>query len=128
MGQKFIPRVIIWDEVCTVPWPILETFCDWLEAAERAIRTDDWRLGYSMTDHSSQGVPIQNTHKNVSIIDDYLQWSNLAYLAVSRVEYMEQLERVVCPPEEDSEEKKNNNRKKASRPQAPRRSQRAPGV
>ena len=32
MGQKFIPRVIIWDEVCTVPRHILETFLDWLES------------------------------------------------------------------------------------------------
>ena len=31
MGQKFIPRVCIWDEVCTVPRPILETFVSWLE-------------------------------------------------------------------------------------------------
>jgi hypothetical protein len=31
MGRKFIPRVIIWDEVCTVPWVILETFLDWLD-------------------------------------------------------------------------------------------------
>ncbi|MEW8688125.1 MAG: hypothetical protein AB2556_20130 [Candidatus Thiodiazotropha sp.] len=31
MGQKFIPRVIIWDEVCTVPCPTLETFLDWLQ-------------------------------------------------------------------------------------------------
>ncbi|MEW8689420.1 MAG: hypothetical protein AB2556_26650 [Candidatus Thiodiazotropha sp.] len=31
MGQKFIPRVIIWDEVCTVPLPTLETFLDWLD-------------------------------------------------------------------------------------------------
>ncbi|MEW8689164.1 MAG: hypothetical protein AB2556_25360, partial [Candidatus Thiodiazotropha sp.] len=31
MGQKYIPRVIIWDEVCTVPRPILETFLDWLD-------------------------------------------------------------------------------------------------
>ena len=30
MGQKFVPRVIIWDEVCTVPCPTLQTF-DWLE-------------------------------------------------------------------------------------------------
>lgn len=30
MGQKYIPRVIIWDEVCTVPRPALETFLDWL--------------------------------------------------------------------------------------------------
>ena len=31
MGQKFIPRVIIWDEVCTVPRLVLETFLDWLD-------------------------------------------------------------------------------------------------
>ena len=31
MGQKFIPRVIIWDEVCTVPLTILKTFLAWLE-------------------------------------------------------------------------------------------------
>ena len=31
MGQKFIPLVIIWDEVCTVPRPTLETFLDWFE-------------------------------------------------------------------------------------------------
>ena len=30
MGQKYISRVIIWDEVCTVPRPVLETFLDWL--------------------------------------------------------------------------------------------------
>ena len=40
----------------------------------------------------------------VLIIDDYLQWSNLAYVAVSRVEHLSQLEQVVCPPEEDSGE------------------------
>ncbi|MEW8686696.1 MAG: hypothetical protein AB2556_12855 [Candidatus Thiodiazotropha sp.] len=31
MGNKFVPRVIIWDEVCTVPRPTLETFLDCLE-------------------------------------------------------------------------------------------------
>ena len=31
MGQKFVPSVIIWDEVCTVPRPTLETFLDCLE-------------------------------------------------------------------------------------------------
>ena len=30
-------------------------------------------------------------------------WSNLAYLTISRVEYLSHLERVVCPPEEGSE-------------------------
>ena len=30
MGQKFIPRVVVWDEVATVPRPVLETFLDWL--------------------------------------------------------------------------------------------------
>jgi len=52
--------------------------------------------------HSSQGLTVEDPQK-VWIIDDYLQWSNLAYLAVSRVEYMHQLEWVVCPPEEGSE-------------------------
>lgn len=31
MGQKYIHLAIIWDEVCTVPRHILETFLDWLE-------------------------------------------------------------------------------------------------
>ena len=30
MGQKFIPRVVIWDEIATVPKHILEPFLDWL--------------------------------------------------------------------------------------------------
>ncbi len=72
-----------------------------IEAAEQAIKTPDWRLGYAMTVHLSQGLTIHNPQK-VWIIDDYLQWSNLAYLAVSRVQYLSQLERVACPPEEGS--------------------------
>ena len=56
----------------------------------------DWALGYAMTVHSSQGLTIADPQK-VWIIEDFLQWSNLAYLAVSRMEYLSQLERVVCP-------------------------------
>ena len=56
----------------------------------------DWALGYAITVHSSQGLTIAGP-KKVWIIDDYLQWSNLAYLAVSRVEHLSQLEREVCP-------------------------------
>ncbi|MEW8688480.1 MAG: hypothetical protein AB2556_21920 [Candidatus Thiodiazotropha sp.] len=63
----------------------------------------DWALGYALTVHSSQGLTIADPQK-VWLIDDYLQWSNLAYLVVSRVEYLSQLERVVCPPEEGSSE------------------------
>jgi len=74
-----------------------------IEVAEKAIQTDDWRLGYALTVHSSQGLTIHS--QKVWIIDDYLQWSNLAYLAVSRVEYLHQLERVTVPPEEGSEVK-----------------------
>ncbi|MEW8689114.1 MAG: hypothetical protein AB2556_25110 [Candidatus Thiodiazotropha sp.] len=62
----------------------------------------DWALGYATTVHSSQGLTIADP-KKVWLIDDYLQWSNLAYLPVSRVEYLSQLERVVCPLEEGSE-------------------------
>ena len=53
----------------------------------------DWNLGYSMNIHSSQGLTISDPQK-VWIIDDFLQWSNIAYLAVSRVEYLHQLKRV----------------------------------
>ena len=63
----------------------------------------DWALGYALTIHSSQGLTVTDP-KKVWIIDDFLQWSNLAYLAVSRVEYLGQLERVVCPAEEGSED------------------------
>ena len=62
----------------------------------------DWALGYALTVHSSQGLTVADPQK-VWIIDDYLQWSNRAYLAISRVEYLSQLERVVCPSEEGSE-------------------------
>ena len=55
----------------------------------------DWALGYALTVHLSQGLTVADPQK-VWIIDDFLQWSNLAYPAVSRVEYLSQLERVVC--------------------------------
>ena len=73
-----------------------------IEAAEAAIQTNDWRLGYTLTVHRSQGLTIHGPQK-IWIVDDYLQWSNIAHLAVSRVEYTRQLERVACPPEEGSE-------------------------
>ncbi|MEW8688944.1 MAG: hypothetical protein AB2556_24255 [Candidatus Thiodiazotropha sp.] len=38
----------------------------------------DWALGYAMTVHASQGLTIHDP-KKVWIIDDFLQWSNLAY-------------------------------------------------
>ena len=62
----------------------------------------DLALGFAITVHSSQGLTIADPQK-FWIIDDYLQWSNLTYLAVSRVDHLCQLERVVCPQEEGSE-------------------------
>ena len=59
----------------------------------------DWALGYAMTVHSSQGLTIDE--QKVWIVDDHLQWSNLAYLAVSRVRYLHQLARCCPPPEAD---------------------------
>ncbi|MEW8686686.1 MAG: hypothetical protein AB2556_12805, partial [Candidatus Thiodiazotropha sp.] len=44
----------------------------------------DWAFGYAITVHSSQCLTIADPQK-VWIIDDYLQWSNQAYLAVLRV-------------------------------------------
>ena len=58
----------------------------------------NWDLGYAMTVHSSQGLTIEDPQK-VWIVDDYMQWSNLAYLAVSRVQYIHQLHRCCSPPE-----------------------------
>ena len=55
----------------------------------------EWALGYGITVHSSQGLTTADPQK-VWMIDDYLQWSNLAFL-VSRVEHLNQLEQVVCP-------------------------------
>ena len=56
----------------------------------------DWALGYALTVHSSQGLTIKDPQK-VWIVDDYIQWSNLAYLTVSRV----QLVRCCPPPDTD---------------------------
>jgi len=58
----------------------------------------DWALGYAMTIHSSQGLTIENP-KKVWIIDDRIEWSNLVYLAVSRVQYLHQLARCSTPPD-----------------------------
>ena len=60
----------------------------------------DWALGYALTVHSSQGLTIEDPQK-VWIVDDYLQWSNLSYLAVSRVRYLHQLARCCPPPDAD---------------------------
>ncbi|KAK3746657.1 hypothetical protein RRG08_039082 [Elysia crispata] len=60
----------------------------------------NWALGYAMTVHSSQGLTIKDPQK-VWIVDDYIQWSNLAYLAVSRVQYLNQLARCCPPPDAD---------------------------
>ena len=60
----------------------------------------DWALGYAMTVHSSQGLTIEDPRK-VWIINDYIQWSNLAYLAVSRVRYLNQLAPCCPPPDAD---------------------------
>ena len=62
----------------------------------------DLALGYAITVHSSQGLTIADPQK-VWIINDCLQRSNLAYLAVSKVEHLSQLQRVVCPLEEGFE-------------------------
>ena len=75
-----------------------------IEIAEQVLKhqSDDWCVGYAFTVNSSQGVTLQDPQK-VWIIDDFLQWLNLTYLAVSRVEYMRQLERVTCPSVEVTE-------------------------
>ena len=75
-----------------------------IDAVESAIETKDWGLGYAITIHSSQGLTIKAPQK-VWIIDEYLTWCNLAYLAVSRVEYLHQLVRVEIPSQKGTVEK-----------------------
>ena len=43
MGNKYIPRVIIWDEVCTVPKPILETFLELVSWCSTTLSLSAWR-------------------------------------------------------------------------------------
>ena len=76
-----------------------------LEICPRGPRRQVWPgLGSWLRPHRSFEPGFHSCQPpKVWIIDDFLQWSNLAYLAVSRVEYLSQLERVVCPPEEGSE-------------------------
>ncbi|CAG8705244.1 3294_t:CDS:2, partial [Gigaspora rosea] len=50
----------------------------------------DWNLGYAMTVHT--------TPQRVWVIDEHLAWDNLIYLAVGRVEYLNQLVRIEGPP------------------------------
>jgi len=50
-------------------------------------------LGYVTTIHSSQGLTITDTI--VWIVDNRIEWSNLVYLAVSRVWRINQLRRIV---------------------------------
>ncbi|CAG8847433.1 31472_t:CDS:2, partial [Gigaspora margarita] len=57
----------------------------------------DWELGYAMTIHTSQRMTLKSP-QHVWIIDENLAWDNLIYLAVGRVEYLNQLIWVEAPP------------------------------
>ena len=57
------------------------------------------RLGSWLCHHS----PLEPRSQHCRPAKGLDQWSNLAYLAVSRVEHLSQLKKVVCPPEEGSE-------------------------
>ena len=67
-----------------------------IEAIKHGKWGDHWTFGYAMMVHSSQGLIIFDP-QNVWIEDDFLKWSNLACLVVSRVQHLTQLERC-CPP------------------------------
>ncbi len=63
-----------------------------------SMKNSPWRLGYASTIHSTQGLTITDTI--VWIIDDFIEWDNLVYLAISRVRRMNQLRRVeICDDE-----------------------------
>ena len=62
-----------------------------ISTVEDALRADKspWTLGYITTINSSQGLTISDTI--VWIVDNRIEWSNLVYLAVSRVRRINQL-------------------------------------
>ena len=66
-----------------------------ISAVEDALHANksQWTLGYVTTIHSSQGLTISDTV--VWIVDNRIEWSNLVYLAVSRVRQINQLRRIV---------------------------------
>ena len=66
-----------------------------ISVVEDALRADKspWTLGYVTKIHSSQGLTISDTI--VWIVDNHIEWSNLVYLAVSRVRRINQLRRIV---------------------------------
>jgi hypothetical protein len=69
-----------------------------IDAVDDALKISGcWTLGYAMTIHSSQGLTVENT--TLWIVDDRIEWSNLIYLAVSRVRKMNQLRRIVLDNE-----------------------------
>ncbi len=37
MGEKYIPKIIIWDEICTVSLEVLQIFLDWLLLKNTAV-------------------------------------------------------------------------------------------
>jgi hypothetical protein len=71
-----------------------------ISVVEDALRADKspWTLGYVTTIHSSQGLTITDTI--VWIVDNRIEWSNLIYLAVSRVRRINQLRRIVLGDDE----------------------------
>jgi len=75
-----------------------------ISAVEDALRGDKspWTLGYAATIHSSQGLTITDTI--VWIVDNRIEWSNLVYLAVSRVRRINQLRRIVVGEDNDDAE------------------------
>jgi hypothetical protein len=68
-----------------------------IEDMSREEKILDWDLGYAMTVHTSQGMTLEAPQR-VWVIDEHLAWDNLIYLAVGRVEYLNQLIQIKGPP------------------------------
>ncbi|CAG8505880.1 4227_t:CDS:1 [Cetraspora pellucida] len=88
--KKLVKNDIVYLSLNTLP----DKFLKDMLADKKVI---DWELGYAMTIHISQGMTLKSS-QHVWIIDKNLAWDNLIYLAVGRVEYLNQLIRVEVPP------------------------------
>ena len=84
MGQKFVPRVIIWDEVCTVPRPTLETLLNWLEGRGQPPQIagempHDWLRGHAAyyeeveVDHRAKDSLLKALKRRIRLQPDRVQ-------------------------------------------------------
>ena len=94
MGQKKVPKVIIWDEICTVPRPILQIFLEWLDQKKVQVvccgdqgqppptageSSHDWLCGHAtyykevLQDYRAKDEALESLKKAIRLKSDEVQ-------------------------------------------------------